>query len=275
MPVSFSTETLPWHAHPDVWALVLVLGGGWWYAVRRIGPHLNVSGPLATRRQAVTFYAGLAVLWGVSEWPFHDIAEQYLFTFHMLEHMGISLIAVPLLIMGTPAWLARYLLGGPRTVRALRPLLRPLPAFFISNLLFVGLHWPQAVQVMLTSGWAHFLIHGLLFASAFVMWMPVLSPIRELPRLRPPLAMAYLFAHSLLPTIPASFLTFGREPLYPLYAAADRLWCMDVMVDQTVAGLIMKLGGGAILWGTITVMWFRWYSRERQWDALERTLRQT
>lgn len=275
MPVSLSAETLPWHSHPDVWALVAVLGGGWWYAVRRLGPLLNIAGPAATRRQAISFYAGLAVLWGVSDWPFHDIAERYLFMFHMLEHMGIALIAVPLLIMGTPAWLMRHLLGGPRTVRVLRPLLRPLPAFFIANLVFVGLHWPQAVRVMLTSGWAHFLIHGGLLVSAFVMWMPVLSPIRELPRLRPPLAMSYLFAHSLLPTIPASFLTFGREPLYPLYAAAPRLWGIDVMTDQTVAGLIMKLGGGAILWGTIAVMWFRWYARERQWDALERTLRQT
>ena len=264
-----------WHPHPDVWAFVFVLGFGYWYAVRRIGPYLGVEGPLVTRRQAAVYAFGLGSLWAVSDWPFHDIAEQHLFLFHMIEHMVIALVAAPLLIAGTPAWLLRRILAHPRLLPALGPLTKPLAAFFVFNGILVGMHWPQIVDLMLTSGVYHFLIHALLLAAALVMWIPVLSPVPELKQMTPPLRMLYLFAHSLLPTIPASFLTFGREPLYRAYAEAPRLWNIDAITDQTLAGLVMKLGGGAILWGTIAVLWFRWYAYEQRWEALERELRKT
>jgi putative membrane protein len=155
-----------------------------------------------------------------------------------------------------------------------RPLVVPVVAFFLFNITLVGIHWPAAVEVMTSIPVAHFLIHSLLMVVAIVMWLPILSPIPEIPRLSAAPRMAYLFAHSLLPTIPASFLTFGSEPLYQVYAEAPRLWGIDAITDQTVAGLIMKLGGGAILWGVITVVWFRWYADEQRWDRIERRLRQ-
>ena len=35
--------------------------------------------------------------------------------------------------------------------------------------------------------------------------------------------------------------------------------------DQTVAGLLMKMGGGVVLWTAITVLFARWYvTSERQ-----------
>ena len=50
------------------------------------------------------------------------------------------------------------------------------------------------------------------------MWWPVVSPLPELPPISRPAQLLYLFFQSLAPTIPASFLTFGTEPLYPVYA---------------------------------------------------------
>jgi putative membrane protein len=99
----------------------------------------------------------------------------------------------------------------------------------------------------------------------------VLSPLPELPALSRPGQLLYLFFQSLAPTIPASFLTFGTEPLYPVYAAFPRIWGIDVLTDQLIAGLVMKLVGGAILWGVITVIFFRWGHEEQTegWDALK------
>ncbi len=264
-----------WHPHPDVWAVVFLLGFGYAYAIRRIGPYLDIEGPLVTRRQVSLYALGLVSLWAVSDWPFHDIAEQQLFLFHMVEHMVLALVATPLLIIGTPDWLLRRVFANPRLLPAIQPLTRPLAAFFIFNGILVGIHWPQIVDLMVTSSLYHFAIHALLIGASAVMWLPVLSPIPEVKQLSPPVRMLYLFAHSLLPTVPASFLTFGREPLYRFYAevAPHRLWGIDAITDQTLAGLVMKLGGGAILWGVIVVVWFRWYAYEQQWEALERELR--
>jgi cytochrome c oxidase assembly factor CtaG len=48
---------------------------------------------------------------------------------------------------------------------------------------------------------------------------------------------------------------------------------MTALADQTIAGIIMKLGGGFLIWGTIAVIWMRWTREERQWDEVESSLR--
>lgn len=269
-------EVLRWHPHWDVWLLVGFLGVGYWYAGTRIGKYRVPEGvdPMP-RRQAWLFYTGLAVLWVVSDYPIHDIGEGSLFTFHMVEHMGMSLVAAPLLIAGTPAWLAEMVFGRPAILAILKRIARPLPAFFIFNLTLAGLHWPTVIRLMVTVEWIHFAVHAALFVSALVMWMPVLSPLTQVPKLSRPGQMMYLFANSLIPTVPASFLVFGHTPLYRVYEEAPRLWGWDPMIDQAIAGLIMKLGGGLILWGVITVIFYRWYIEQRRWDALESELRAT
>jgi putative membrane protein len=102
------------------------------------------------------------------------------------------------------------------------------------------------------------------------MWWPVLSPLPESPPLTPPGQMLYLFLQSLAPTIPASFLTFGHTVLYAPYATFPRIWGISAMADQLIAGLIMKLVGGAILWVFIAAIFFKWHAREERegWDAL-------
>jgi len=257
-----------WHPHYDLWALVFVLGFGYWYANTRIRPHTAPGAPGPTRRQWLQWFGGLALMWAVSGWPFHDIGEQFLFTVHMVEHMVLALAVPPLLLMGTPRWLADATLGHPKVASWLRPLSRAAPAFVFFNAIFVLIHWPMMVEVMLTNEPAHFVLHAVLFGTATLMWLPVLSPTLALPKLSRPMQMLYLFLQSLLPTIPASFLTFSSVPIYPIYGDAAMAWGLTAVADQTIAGVVMKLGGGLLIWGTIAVIWFRWTSEERDWEEL-------
>jgi len=117
------------------------------------------------------------------------------------------------------------------------------------------------VDASVHSEWAHFGLHCLLVFTALIVWMPVLSPALELPRLSYPGQMMYLFLQSLVPTIPASFLTFGDRPLYHVYETFNRLG-ISALTDQRLAGLEMKLLGGFILWGFIIVLFFKWYRIE-------------
>lgn len=261
-----------WHPHPDVYLLVFVLGVGYLYASARIRPHAAPGSPGPTTRQWLQWYGGVALILVVSAWPVHDIGEQSLFTFHMIEHMILGLVVPPLLLMGLPRWLADATLGHPKVAPWLRPLAKAIPAFVLFNAVFIVIHWPEAVTVMLTNASAHFGVHTLLFAAAFLMWMPVLSPTVAIPKLGRPMQMLYLFLQSLLPTIPASFLTFSSEAMYPIYGDAALAWGLSPVTDQTIAGIVMKLGGGFILWATIAFIWFRWTSEERDWDQLDRPL---
>lgn len=262
-----------WHPHYDVWVVAFVLAFGYWQADRRLRPLLAPEAPPATGGQKWKWYGAVAALWLVSGWPIHDIGETSLFTVHMVEHMVLALVVPPLMLRGLPRWLADLTLGNPRVARIIRPLARPVPAFALFNATFIVIHWPDLVAVMVGGGFSHLLVHVWLLGVSVLMWLPVFSPTRAIPRLPQPGQMLYLFLQSLLPTIPASFLTFSGVPIYSVYGEAALAYGLTAVADQTIAGVIMKLGGGLLLWSTIAVIWFRWTRQEREWESLEATLR--
>ena len=145
-----------------------------------------------------------------ADWPIHDLAERYLYCIHMVQHLLFALVAAPLLVAGTPAWLWRDLLRRRIVRRVWRFLTRPLPAIVLFNGVLLFTHWPAVVTLSVHSELSHFLLHTLLLGSAVVMWWPVVSPLPEMPPLTPPGQMLYLFVQSLAPTIPASFLMLMR-----------------------------------------------------------------
>ena len=267
-----------WHAHPDVWLLIAVLLGGYFWALRHLGPRHTAPGqPVASGIQKACWVSGVVAVWVGADWPVHDLSERYLYSVHMTQHLLFMLVAPPLLMLGTPAWLAREALAPPKLYRVVRRLARPLPALIIFNALTVITHWPAFVDATLHSELLHFATHATLFVSALLMWCPVVGPLPELRPLTPPAQMLYLFLQSIVPTVPSAFLIFSDSPIYKFYEHVPRLWGFSALEDQRTAGLLMKLGGGFLLWMIIAVLFFKWHSAEeenerqaRHWRALER-----
>ena len=262
----------PYTPHFDVWAALVILGVGYWYAERRLRPLIAPTAAPATGRQWGLWYTGLFVMWLGSDWPVHDLAEDTLFTAHMIEHMLIGYIVPPLLLAGVPRWMADTTLGHAKVVTWLRPLAHPAVGFFAFNIAIVGLHWPVAIQWQNTSEPVHLAFHILLFVTAVIMWLPIQSPTPAIPRLGEPMQMLYLFLNTIIPTVPASFITFASEPLYPGYGDGPAAWGLTLVGDQTIGGIVMKLGGGFYLLALILVIWVRYNRNERRWDAIERDL---
>ena len=155
-----------WHPHFELWAIIFVLGFGYWYADTRIRPLVAPGAKGPTTRQRWQWFGGLALMAVFGGYPLHDVAETSLFTVHMAEHIVLTLVVPPLLLMGTPRWLADATFGH-RWIRGwLRPLARPLPAFIIFNVTFILIHSPDLVELMVTNPVAHFSIHSWLFAAA-------------------------------------------------------------------------------------------------------------
>lgn len=262
-----ATAFPPYHDHPSVWVVMGILAGGYLWAVHSVGGRL---GERATRGQLGCWMAGVATLWVASYWPLHDLAERYLYSAHMVQHMLMSLVAPPLLLAGTPAWLARWVLSPRWLMATVRTLSRPVAALVLFNTYLVVGHWTAVVDFSLRSEPGHFGLHTLLVLTSIVMWMPVLSPLPEIRRLGPPMAMLYLFLQSIVPTVPASFLTLSDGVIYRIYATFPRIWGLSPIDDQRIAGLIMKLAGGLILWGFIAAIFFRWALREQEADRMAR-----
>jgi putative membrane protein len=62
---------------------------------------------------------------------------------------------------------------------------------------------------------------------------------------------------SLVPTIPAAWLTFADGAVYETYDIPVRVWGLSVQHDQQLAGAIMKTGGGIFLWTIIVFLFFK------------------
>lgn len=280
LTLAATAEFPSWEPHPDVWLLVALLAAGYGIAIVRFGPlHSGPGVPAATRFQITCWCLGIASLWLVIDWPVHDVAERSLYSAHMVQHLVLSMVAAPLLLLGTPAWLLRRVLRPPWLFRMVRALSRFFPALVVFNVVLVLTHWPALVDASLRSGLLHFLVHALIFVSALIVWMPIVSPIPEIPRLSPPGRMIFLFLQSIVPTVPASFLTFGSAPLYRFYEGVPQLWGISALDDQRLAGLIMKIGAGLLLWLLIAVLFFRWAADEerghrarRSWQDLDREI---
>lgn len=249
-----------------VWVLIVSLVTMYWYAVARIGPRAAQPGDvIVTRSQIAWFVGAILTLWLSSDWPLHDVGEDYLYSAHMVQHLLLSFVLPPMALLAIPAWLARLVVGRGSGYTAVRWLARPIPALVIFNLVVVLQHWPVVVNASVASGPFHYGVHLFVVTSAFVMWLPVVSP---LPELRPslPIQMMFLFAQSIIPTVPAGWLTFAEGTVYKAYDTPFRLFGLSTAHDQQLAGMIMKAVGGTYLWIVIAMLFIRFVNQRGEDD---------
>ncbi len=268
--------TNPWRfqAHPEVWVLVASLIGLYVYVIRRVGPTVVKPGqPVVTRRHIGCFIAGISMLWLASDWPVHDIGEQYLYSWHMFQHMTLTYFMPPLMLLATPEWFFRVLIGRERTYAVLRFFTRPVTAGVIFNAMVMITHIPGVVNASTENGVLHYGLHSSLVIASLCMWMPVCGPFREL-RIGTGGAMIYLFLQSVVPTVPAGWLTFAEGVVYRHYDIATRVWGLSATHDQQIAGAIMKIGGGVFLWIIVIVLFFTRFAARFDEDNTFRRIQQ-
>jgi putative membrane protein len=255
--VSLTADPFRFAWHPEVWLLVAFLTGAYVYMVRVIGPHaVAVGQPPVSRRQWCYFVAALLMLWAASDWPIHDVGEQYLYSAHMLQHMMLSYFLPPLALLATPAWLLRTLIGNGRLYGAVRWLCRPIAAGVIFNLAVMVVHVPGVVNASVENGPLHYGLHVLVVTTSLLMWMPVVGPLEEF-HLGPAGKSIYLFLQSVVPTVPAGWLVFAEGVVYKHYGEQPvRVWGISPTDDQQLAGAIMKVGGGMFLWAIVIYVFF-------------------
>ena len=99
----FTVDPWAFVPHPEVGLLVAFLTGAYVYMVRVIGPKAVAPGESpVSRRNIRAFTAAMLILWVSSDWPIHDISEDYLYWVHMFQHMALSFFVPPLALIATP-----------------------------------------------------------------------------------------------------------------------------------------------------------------------------
>jgi cytochrome c oxidase assembly factor CtaG len=251
--------TWEWIPYPGIWAAAILPMVFYGRAVRR---H---DGPV-DRKKAAQFVGGMLVFWIASDWPLGTLGAGYLASAHMTQFLLYTLVAAPLILLGTPEWMARSLSRGLRIERGVIWLGHSLVASaIIYNTILLSTHAPGTVEVLRNSQLGSFLMDGLWIVAGLILWLPVLSPLRDGRAGSTWGKMAYLFVTtSVVAVIPASFLTFTQIPIYGIYELAPRIGSLTAIEDQQLAGIIMKIATIPIIWSTIAVLWFRWTATEAQ-----------
>jgi cytochrome c oxidase assembly factor CtaG/ferredoxin len=205
--------------------------------------------------RAASFLSGLAVIYLAMASPL-DAFASWLLIVHMVQHLMLTMIAPPLLLLGAP--FLPILRGLPKAITrdALGPflnaplmhriggfLVHPLfagPLFMASNILW---HIPGMYELALNSPTWHQVEHFCFLATALLFWWPVIQPWPSRP-VWPRWAMIpYLLIADLQNTALAGFLTFSESVLYSTYANAPRISGLSALDDQAGAGAVMWVPG--------------------------------
>jgi putative membrane protein len=249
-----------WEPRPDVWILVASLAIAYWWSIVGLRPRLPDPPPMPSAAQRGRFALGLTLLWLAVDWPLDELGDDYLFSAHMVQFLVITMISAPLLIVGIPSWLWREL---THPVQGLIRILNRAPvALILFQVVLVGTHLPSVVELYTSNSLVHFSLHALWVVSGGVFWLPILGSQPFVKPLRRPAKIVYLIAATVAPTVPASFLTWTETAFYPSYADAPRVWGISPVLDLQLAGMVMKLGGGIILWSFIIGIFSRWATSE-------------
>jgi putative membrane protein len=236
------------------WTLALALAGAaaalycrGWLRVRRRLPEI------ASPWHPTAFLGGLVALWIAAGSPL-AACDGDLLTFHMVQHLLLTTVAAPLILLGAPALPLLY--GFPDLVRlrGLAPALRWQPVRAVSRVLgqpavcwamamivFLGWHIPATFELGRRSMPWHVFEQATFFASGLLFWWPVIQPWPSTPALPRWSVPLYLFLATLPCDALSAFLAFSDRVIYPAYLSVPRHFGLSALQDQEQAGALMWL----------------------------------
>ena len=211
---------------------------------------------------------GLAVFLLTLASPVDTLANGYLFSAHMLQHLLLLLVVPPLILLSLPSkpvpdhfqsgrwqWL-NWILRHP----------------FATWILGVGGMWlwhaPALCNAAVTNEWIHRSQYASLLLMGFAFWWPVIGPWHR-QWLSPLAGMIYLFSACLGCTVLGIIITFAPVEVCSIYLhPVDRLgilplitdqWGLTPAKDQQLGGLLMWVPACLIYFCGILGLFARWH----------------
>ena len=246
-----------WPLDPTVYAgLVLLYLGHAWLAR---GVHDF------QRRHSLYFGLGLLTIWVALETPIDTIADHYLDSVHMLQHVLLGFVAPPLMLLGlSPGTVARLV-----RLPAVRALTEPIPAQLIAGAVMIVWHLPALYDATLDSEPLHIVEHLTFIAAGLLLYWPMLQATSAHAgwQMSPGAKLLYMLVATLPQDAVALALIFSRVTFYEYYAHAPRLVAsLTPLIDQTVAGAVLMIVGKATIAIAAIAVFIRWFSSEHEAD---------
>jgi putative membrane protein len=203
----------------------------------------------------LSFLAGMASLWLAIGSPLDAVAD-VLLSAHMVEHLMLTSIVPPLVLLGLP--IVPLLRGVPGFFRKwfAGPLLRLKPlrrfahflvltpvSWLLMNIAFVGWHVPTAYDFALEHEAWHDVEHICFLFTSMLFWWCVLRPWPAQRRPHDWAILLYLIGADLVNTALSAFLAFCNRPVYPYYIDHANPLKILPLPDQILGAVIMWVLG--------------------------------
>jgi cytochrome c oxidase assembly factor CtaG len=192
--------------------------------------------------QALAFAGGVIALLAALVTPLDGLGEDYLFSAHMVQHVLLGDVAPLLILLGLSRVIMR---PATRRLNGLERRLGPLASPATGIVAWLGLmyiwHIPALYEAAVENPAIHLLEHVSFFAAGVALWWPLIQPVpmrRRLTGLQP---VAYIGAAKAGLAALGIFLTWSTTAIYPYYEGTPRIWGLNPVEDQNVAGVIMMV----------------------------------
>lgn len=248
--------------------------------------HKFGSGEKPSAKQQYFFYSGLLLLYIVKGAPI-DLMAHIMLTAHMIQ-MAIFYFVFPIFIIkGVPAWIWEKVANIPILKQVLAVLTKPLLSLILFCALFSFYHVPEVFDFAKSSQIAHSSISGVILFAAFIMWLPILEPVKEFKKMGPLIKLAYLVGNGALITPACALIIFAGAPIYEAYSASGA-WIqslslcvpldvldglassisgpemfspLTLLEDQQAGGIIMKIMQEIVLGIMLASVFFPWFNQ--------------
>jgi putative membrane protein len=238
--------------------------------------YLLLARPRAPWKTAL-FLSGVTLLLIDLLSPLDLLACRYLFSAHVVQHLLLTLVIGPLVVLGLPrppaqaevraAPLCALRYGWIASIE--RVLGSPAVAWPVGVLPMIAWHMPPLFNAALASPTLHMIQHLSFLVTGSIFWWPILGPLAE-RRPGPLAAIVYLFSACTACSILGAALTFTPLGAYAAFAHAGdadpilRLiqngWGLGPQSDQQLGGMLMWVPGCLVYLTAILATIGHWYS---------------
>lgn len=253
-----------WSPDPLPWVAVLVAAAGYLLAVRRVnGAHPRVPVP---RWRIAAYLAGLATILVALVSAVDIYADDFL-TVHMVQHLLLTMVAPPLLLLGAPLTLLLRVASPSARHRFILPVLHSSVVRAVSSPVFAWLfftavlwvaHFSPLYDAALEDPSVHIGEHLLFISASLLFWWPIVGADPGPWRLGYGSRLAYVGFQMPIGAAIGLAIYFAPAVLYAHYAATERTWGPDPLTDQQIGGIVMWGAGDFVLLAVIPLLIWAW-----------------
>ena len=217
------------------------------------------------RSQVALWHGGIA-LWVIGLLSPIDAWGEDVLWAHMAQHLLIADLAAPLLLAGMRNPVLAFLIPRPALVTlarrrrlraAFRTLRRPLVAIPVYALVLYFWHFSFAFEAAVRNDVVHALQHAGFVGIGMLVWWSALEPKRR--RVPGELwKVPYIIGSRIAGMFLGMAFVITREPVYTaVYGTGERALGLAAVADQQIAGALMLITDGAIMFGALTFFFWR------------------